>query len=472
MNRVYRDFILLLFGRLLQIAITLFTLRISTSIMNESELGLSYLMIAIQTFFALFLINPVGQYFNRQTNSWFISGALNSCLLNQSLYVFFISMISFVSLIIARVFGVLDLSISLILIISALVFSQSLNQTIIPMLNMIGRRYAFVFFNLFTALLCAACSFTLLLYWSNNASSWLMGIVVGCMVANACALLWVRGNVKLVKSTGVNVDRNIRKILLFALPIAFSTLFMWFLGSGYRVLVDNYYGLEFLAVLGVGVAVSSQIFSVIESLLSQYLIPSLYRNVDNVSKDLRLKFLNQYISTVIPIYVSLAIFLTFSIEYIFSFLVAEKYYSSYMFAVYAVWVELFRVLTNVFSITGQIEKVTSRTILPYVAGAVFLASIFTLNYYLKLEMDVMHLLIASNAIVLVYMGVKMNSLQRFSLPIKNISIFGISATPSVLFFMWANIPQVASIKSFILLCIGALIYLLGFMFSLGKLKNA
>ncbi|MDE1234347.1 lipopolysaccharide biosynthesis protein [Vibrio aestuarianus] len=471
MKNVNRDFMALLFGRLLQIVITLFTLRVSTTILPEEELGTVYFVVAIQAFFVLSFISPIGQYFTRQTNCWFVGGVLRKNLFKYSLYLLLIAVVAFLLLSLTRLLGITDLSFDLILIISCLIFSQSANQTIVPLFNMIEHRYAFVTFNLMTALLSAIFSFLLLIYWSETSISWLLGIVLGNMTVTGISVWWMKNNIHQNNNAREPKNNNVSEVVSFALPIAFSTFFMWFLASGYRVLIEHAYGLAFLATLGVGLAVSCQIFSIVESLLMQYFVPALYRNIGGVCKDTRLKFINQYISTVIPIYFSLAIFLTFAIEYIFPFLVAEKYYTSYMIAVYGVWVELFRVLTNAFAITGQIEKVTSRTVLPYIIGSTVLASTLSLNYYLKLEINVMFLLIASNALVLIYMVVKMNSLQRVSLPIKNISILGVSAIPAVFFLIWGNITQEASINSLLLLCIGVVIYFLGFVFSFGKLKN-
>ena len=326
MLNVNRDFIILLFGRLAQILITLVSLRVSTTMMADSELGLVYFVIAIQAFFVFSFISPVGQYFNRQTNSWFVSGVLKKYLFNHSLYVFLVALVAFLFLILARELGFLDLSVYLIFIVSCLILFQSLNQTIIPMFNMIENRYAFVIFSLLTAGFSAFFSWLLLFYWNNVASSWLMGVVFGNLIVNLSAFLWMNLYVKEIEKTVQQRSNNINRVVAFALPIALSTLFMWFLGSGYRILIEHTYGLSFLAALGVGFAVSGQLFATAESLLTQYLTPALYRNVSNTSKHKRMTYLNKYISVAVPTYISLAIFLTFSVKYIFPFLVADKYH--------------------------------------------------------------------------------------------------------------------------------------------------
>jgi O-antigen/teichoic acid export membrane protein len=468
--RIDRDFIVLLSGRLLQILITLFSLRISTTIMPESELGLVYFIIALQNFFVLFLISPVGQYFNRQTSMWFFSGILKRCLFNHSVYIFLIATFSFVFLVISKLIGFLELSLYLISVTSFLVFIQSLNQTIIPMLNMIEKRYAFVFFNLFTTVFCTAFSFFLIVYWSSTALSWLLGIALGCGVSSIITYIWLRRYVELDSSPRENNIHNIKNIAKFALPIAFSTVLMWFINSGYRIFIEDSFGLEYLAILGVGLAVSSQIISAVESLVAQYLIPVLYRNITDANYNERTVFINQYISSAFPIYISLAIFLTFSIENIYPYLVSNKYHSFYMIAIYGVWIELFRVLTNVVSIVSQIEKKTSKTVLPYVVGTFFLALSLALNNYYDNYFDVMYFLIISSLIVFLVMAFRMYTLQNFSYPISKFLLVVFSVLPCALYFSCLSSSIDVSISGFFLLSIGVGIYLLGLMLYFGKFK--
>ncbi|KJF99856.1 hypothetical protein UB34_00020 [Photobacterium leiognathi] len=83
------DFVILLLGRIIQIGIVLISLRVSTTVLPESELGSIYYLTTLQGLFSLFLINPVGQYFNRNTNKWFSNGVIVKCFTNQVKYIFF-----------------------------------------------------------------------------------------------------------------------------------------------------------------------------------------------------------------------------------------------------------------------------------------------------------------------------------------------------------------------------------------------
>lgn len=475
--KINKDFLILLTGRLLQIVTTLFSLRISSSLMPESELGLVYYIVAVQSFFSLFLINPVGQYFNRHTNRWYKEGIIYSCFKKQCYFIFVVAIAALLILTIFHYLNLIELSFKLILIGCGLIFSQSLNQTVIPALNMLNRRYAFVIFNLLTSILCAIISFSLLVFVKNNAESWLFGIVIGSMIINFFASRWfkiiAKENVKIEDIENDQID-SLNIILLFTLPIAFSTFFMWFLGSGYRILIEQFNGLEFLAVLGIGMAVSSQIFAIAESLLMQYLLPTLYRNIEYSCESKRVELLNAYLSTVVPLYLSLALFLTFSIQHIFPFLVAEKYHSFYIYAIYGAWVELFRSLTNAFSITAQIEKKTGKTVYPYIIGAISLSSMLIIKEFLSVDINVMHLLIISNLVVLICMVINMLSYLPFKLPLKEVFSITLVVIPSLLYFNFINYDSDLSLGSFVYLTVGSGLYFVGLFFCFGRfgrLKN-
>lgn len=465
-----KSFIILLFGRLLQILITLFALRVSTTVLPESELGLVYFIVALQNFFVLFLISPVGQFFNRQTSLWFYSGVLKQCFFNHLVYMFFIAILSFIFIASIISVGFLELSLYLILLTSFLVFIQSLNQTIIPMLNMIEKRYAFVFFNLLTTVLCTVFSFLLVVYWSSTALGWLLGVAIGCLLTSLATYIWLNKYVKLESSYKYYDTHSLREVTKFALPIAFSTVLMWFLNSGYRVFIEGSFGLEYLALLGVGLAVSNQIFSAVESLATQYLMPILYRNIKDANESERLEYINDYVSWTFPIYISLAIFLSFSIEYIYPYLVSNKYHSAYIFAIYGVWIELFRVLTNVVSIIGQVEKKTSKIVLPYIFGVVFLIFFLVLIVFFDENFNVMYALVFSSAIVFLTMTIRMYAVQNFIYPVRKFFFLFLSVVPSVLYFSFLGEYIDFSIVGFFFLAVGGGGYMLGLILYFGKFK--
>lgn len=465
-----KDFFILLLGRLLQIGVTLISLRVSTSLLPEAELGLVYYLTALQSFFSLFLINPVGQYFNRQTNRWLQEGVIFERFVSQSLFILFVVIFAFIFLIFLQYIGIINISTDLILVTSSLILAQSLNQTVIPLLNMLNRRGAFVVFNLLTAICCLVMSFILVNFVENSAICWSVGILIGTMIINLFAVKWLRLiSFRVSMSNSASTNSDYVAIFKYILPIAFATFFLWFLGSGYRVIIEKFYGLEYLAAIGIGLAIASQFFTIAESLLSQFLLPTLYRNIELADYQTRLKAFNSYLRIVIPLYISLALFLTFSIKYLFPYLVAEKYHSFYIFAVYGVWTEVLRVLTNSFSVAAQIEQKTVKIVLPYVVGAFILFFGLFFQKYVEDKLVVMGLLVLSNFCVFSLMVIGMRRYLKFTFPFRQVLFMIMFVFPSVLFFYFVNFDAIVSFESLIYLIFGSGLYTLGVFFRIGKL---
>jgi len=453
------NFSILLIGRVLQIIITLLTLRVSTTILPQIELGSVYYIIAVQSFFSLFLISPVGQYFNRQTARWFMESKLYCIYIKQLFYILTVSLFSVFFMLSASSFGLKVLPYELLLITSCLILSQSVNQTVIPMFNMLENHAEFVFFNLFTALLALIFSYIFICFYSATALAWVGGIVIGNgMVAMIASLRFRTRNINSINNKVLLDFVEIRK---FCFPIAIATVFMWFLNSGYRITVEKLYGLEFLAFLGVGLAISSQIFTIAESLLTQYLIPKLFKSVENKNSNERELIVNAYFKIVIPIYVSLAMFLTFSVEYFFPFVVGTQYYDAYNFAIYGAWVELGRVLTNTLAVVSQVEKKTTKFVLPYALGAMFLFICILVNDWLQLGGEVKTLLVISSFIVLITMYLSMKSYLSFDLPLKLISYSVLLTLPAIGYFLIFSFNAQLSIENFLMCTLGGCIYFLG-----------
>lgn len=464
------DFIVLLFGRIIQIGITLLSLRLSTTLLPQVELGYVYYIVAVQSFFSLFLISPVGQYFNRNTSKWYVKNTLYCFYKKQLLYILIITILSMFLLSILKIFGIDILPLELIFASSLLILAQSCNQTVVPMLNMLEKHKVFVFYNLLTAFLCLVSSYIFIVVFSASSLSWLGGIIFGNGLIAVIATIYFRAQNALSIDSIEGV--NFKEIRRFCLPIAIATVFMWYLNSGYRISIEKLYGVEYLAFLGVGLAISSQIFTVAESLVTQLLIPRLFKDAEVSNKEQRKAIVNKYFSIVIPFYVSLAVFLTFFVEFLFPFIVAEKYYGAYQVAVYGAWVELGRVLTNTLAIISQIEKKTTKFIFPYAFGAAFLfVGISLSNYFIVSDIN-LEILAVSSLIVLLIMSLLMKSYLTFKIPFKVGLISVFFTLPSIAYLLIVDIEASLSLVNFFICFVGGVIYLFGVLLTrrLGNLS--
>ncbi|MBT9151296.1 MAG: hypothetical protein DDT40_01487 [candidate division WS2 bacterium] len=87
-----RDLILIMVGRGLQIVTGLAGIRLMTSVLSPEEMGRYYILLSLITFFALFLVSPIGNYINRKTHEWHRSGTMQRNLYLYWLYLFAITL--------------------------------------------------------------------------------------------------------------------------------------------------------------------------------------------------------------------------------------------------------------------------------------------------------------------------------------------------------------------------------------------
>lgn len=376
LDKAKSDFLIILVGKLLQVILMIVAIRVSTVLLEPKEMGNIYIFTTIYTFFVLLLISPFGQYINRHTHQWHEQKSLIDNLGLYSLYLIIISIFSVIVGFLLYSFGVsqeIELEYFLSLLFLFILF-MTLNQTILPLLNMLHYRFSFTILTVLTAFGIIFFGYLFVNFFGNNAENWLLGMVVSNMIFMIIGffVLKIRLNDKfrgfsytLRKIT----KEKIKSILVFVLPLSVATLFMWLQNSGYRILIEQNIGLEFLGFLGVGLAISGQIASTIESIVMQYFHPIYYKQITNATIQERKKAIESFINKALPIYFMLAIFLTFLAKYVVEILVDEKYYGVYIFTTFGIWIEFFRMSSNLFGNISQSEMNTKKFMTPYIIGS-------------------------------------------------------------------------------------------------------
>ena len=470
-----KDFLVIFAGKLLQVVIVIATLKVSTMLLSPKEMGSIYLFFAIQTFFVLTFLSPLGQYINRRTHQWYKNKSILNNLFIYLLYIFCISLLSIlIGYLLYSYFGVgnnFSLSIFLLLLSSSILVI-TLNQTYIPMLNMLHFRVEFTLLTILTSLFILIFGYSFVAFFGSNAEFWLFGIVLSNMIFAIYGFLVLRNKTANQVYTFYSIFEKLKaydyKLLLaIVIPIAFATLFMWLQNSGYRMIIEQKIGLEFLGYLGVGLALSSQIASIFESILAQYLIPIYYQRISSQSdiKD-RTESFNWLLNIKLPMYFLLALYVTIFSPYIVDILVNEKYKDVYIFTIFGIWIEFFRMFTNVLYSIALSELKTKNIMIPYIVGSlltiifVYISSgIVNYKFYLPLG------LVVGNSITMILMYIYMKQLLNFSINYKLliISLLISSCYLSVFLFEFEK-----NIVNSIMVVGGSGIYFLGTIFFIYK----
>lgn len=418
-----KEFIIIFLSKIIQVIILVALLKVSTSLLNPKEMGVLYIFTTSYTCIVLFLLSPVGQYINRRTHSWYEQ----KILLNRLIFfVFYCGIIAFCSIPIGLllygngVLNTLEKDIFIALLCS-FVFFVTLNQTIIPIFNMLEYRLSFAILTILTSLGMVLFSVGAIYIIDRTAESWLFGLVNSYAWFSIIGFLILNKRLKeksfhfSFEIKNILISKPFSKVLQFVIPLSIATFFMWFQNQGYRFVLEKNLGLEFVGFFGVGIAIVSQISSVIESIATQYYFPNYYKNISENSSYIRTKAINILLIQILPLYFALAIFLTFSLKYIVQIMVSPIYYESYIFAIFGAWVEFFRMSTNLLGTISQSEMNTRKFMMPYIVGAAITGLLVTASSLYAVEF-IPFALLFSGVITFILMYIFMYSLIQFQVP--------------------------------------------------------
>ena len=155
--------------------LTLLSIRAVTTLFSPEQFGVLALLVVVQMFCGLFFINPVGQYININTHSWWDDGSLFGRLRSYLHYILLASFLGGVaSIVLFWQQGLIPVVLGF-LSIFFIVFTSTWNTTLVPMLNLLGFRSEAVILQVLTAgfALFFSVFFVLL---EPTAFSWLFGL--------------------------------------------------------------------------------------------------------------------------------------------------------------------------------------------------------------------------------------------------------------------------------------------------------
>ncbi|WP_290700158.1 hypothetical protein [Amphritea sp.] len=411
-------------GRVFQVVIALAIIKVATQLLDAAEMGNFYLITSVTGFFGLFLVNPIGQYINRKTHRWFDESKLLNVLFLYNIYLLFISFFSVLVvwllfyLGVGRGFDLFHMSIC----VAVFVYFNSCNQTLIPMLNMLGKRLPFVLFTLISQLLYLIIAYALVIVFEAKAVYWFLGQGIAFGISAIGSYVYfvkkVQYNFSFANAVKMINLSSFSYIYKFSFPLSIGVLFFWLQTQSYGILVEKYLGSEFLGFLGVGLVVAMAVSSSFESLTMQYLYPKIYKSMDN---DLEFSvMISKVINLIVPIYFFLAIFLSFQALFLVAILVDEKYVGSYVYTIFGAWIAFFTMSSNILANIAHAKLKTKELIYSHVTGGItavvfLIISVDSGNY----ELYVPSSLLFASALAFIVMLFRMNKIVKVCIKISS-----------------------------------------------------
>lgn len=382
------DLFIIIFGRFLQIIVMLISLRLSTNYLPPKEMGMMYLIFALTGFFGYVFAGPFGHYINRTTHNWHEQKILHSKLNIISMIVIIQIILFAIFLNLLSYFDILDSinNMYVFLLIMLYILFHTWNQIVIPMLNILEYRKIFVFFTLLTSLISLIFSYLFIVFMGNKAVFWILGQILGYAFIGILATFYLRrvipNDLKTVTITDVLSWINVKSKLVFIVPLIIVAICISMQTQVYRIILEYNIGLEWLGYFGVGITVAMAIGSSFESVVMQYFYPIIYKSMNNQEGFQEIK--NRIISKTIAIYLLMAIFTTYFSQHILAILVDDKYHGVFLFLIFGIWVEFFRISSGILSLNTHYAHKTYLLIVPnLIAGVFVMIGIYTVSKYFQ-----------------------------------------------------------------------------------------
>ena len=368
--------ITIIFGRAAQFLLALAMMRVATTLLSPEEMGRVSLVLTSIAFFAFFLVNPVGMFINRRLHAWQASGTARDYLIRYVNYLLLVALIAAMSLPFLFMMGLADFGIPigwLIFLVCGSLLFNTINQTAIPSLNMLGDSGRFVLLSVAT--IAASFTFATLLVQmvQPSAQYWLLGLLLGQ------TLLGVIGTkilfTQLQKTGTIHLPpaihkRHLQVLFSFAWPVAIAAGLGWVQGQGYRYLMEGQLGLAQLGLFVAGYGISAGMIAGFESVLTTYFQPRLYRDVSMDHPVRQAQAWQRYAAAVIPSLLLTVAFIVILAPELTRIFLGEKFQSAADYVVWGALAEAARVLMGVYSLIAHVHMRTRWLILPNLIGAV------------------------------------------------------------------------------------------------------
>lgn len=361
-------------GRVAQFLLMLALLKISTYLLAPSEMGKMALVSSTIAFVSLFLVNPVGMYVNRQLHVWNTYGLIRHYLNYYWLYILLLGIVSAIILGGVNYFGWVDSHIGthfLVAFIFLTLFFNTINQTSIPSLNMLGFRNSFILLSIATVLLGMLIALVLVYFYGRSFEVWMFGILAGqaLLALIGTKIFYSKIKQPLIKHyTKINFA-NIKTVFAFSWPVAVAVGLTWFQSQSYRFFIEHFFGLPTLGLFVAGYGISAGIIAAFEAVFTTYFQPIFYQKVSASKAGDELLAWNAYAAAIIPSVVLLFFIITALAPKLTNLMLAVGYQASAKYVVWGAFIEIFRVIANVYGMAAHAKKDTKMLIFPNFVGA-------------------------------------------------------------------------------------------------------
>jgi O-antigen/teichoic acid export membrane protein len=377
---------LLFSGRIVQALVTLLTIKFMTHTLAPAELGQQYLVTSLVLWFSWVLINPVGMFINRHLHQWYEHKQLHFFVSQINRYFLMVAVFSLpVVFVVKFVFNSAG-SVSILPLmgfVCGYIYLSTWFQTLTSFFNLLGLQKIFVSLNIINQILGLILALCFTHFFSAEALYWLSGLLAGQVMTLLMGLYLFRKKFPSdVSPKGYQSHLFSKETLLFCYPIAVTTLFMWFNGQGYRLILEKKISIESLGVLALGLSIATSLAGVVESIVTQYFYPIYYQSLATSVVESRKKSWVNLFKKTSAVYIPCCLLSLGVSPLVIRVLTNADVYQAHVFLAVGVFIEFFRQSSNIAYLVSHAEKKTHYSVGPYLLGAgSLLVGIFLLDDY-------------------------------------------------------------------------------------------
>lgn len=364
--------IVVLIGRIAQFAIMFLSVKLMTTLLPPLEMGKIVLVTTGTAFFALFLINPVGMFINRRLHAWMEAGLMRQYFHLYCGYLFAVAVLGACLAWMAGMGGALKFGMPtgwLPLLVGGSLLFNTVNQTLVPSLNMIGRTKPFVFLTIATLLTGLLGSVWLVLNWRAGAEIWLAGGLIGQLVFSLVAYGVFFRSASDRPHVRISASGRIGKLFHFCWPLALAVGLNWAHMQGYRFLLAERVSLGELGLFAAGYGVAASLMAAMEMVLTTWFQPSFYQQANSTNSTIRSNAWQAYAEKMLPSsMIGFAALIAIAPD-LTSLMLGPEYQTSTRYVMLGALAEWFRVLVGLFGLTAHLQMNTRSLIIPNLLGA-------------------------------------------------------------------------------------------------------
>ncbi|MFG6486786.1 lipopolysaccharide biosynthesis protein [Roseateles sp. BYS78W] len=362
-----------LIGRLVQFALMFASVRIMTQLLSPADMGRVALITTATALFALFLVNPVGMFFNRRLHAWVQQGVARVRFHLYLVYLAGVCLFASGALWVAARLGVdiggASLTWAAILICGSIFFSTMV-QTLVPSLNMVGRPRAFIALTLGTLVTGLVASVLLIHFTGQSAEHWLTGILLAQVLFSLVSYRVFFGarTAKTHEPSPLTADK-LRQMAKFCGPIAIAVLLQWAHMQGYRFLLAERFGLAQLGLYAAGYGLAASLMSAAETILTTWFQPQFYRDVNAEDPLRRDRAWATYASVLIPASLLAVTALIAAAPSLPRVMLGPAFHGVSDFVVLGALAEWARMMVGMIGLNAHRHMATRALIVPNILGA-------------------------------------------------------------------------------------------------------